>query len=124
MTGSGVEVRSFPDRDFKIWDYSVSHRQMVIRGLGPAEGSPNVDLHFRGVAFMRIPAIFRGLSLVAATPEEIAEAQRSVELGRCDPETVHVLESAGHRYLVVAASLDVAETDHPMMSTALIHPGP
>ena len=59
--------RSFPDREFKIWDYLVSHRQMVIRSLGHEEDSPNLDLHFRGVEFVRVPTVFRGLSVVSPT---------------------------------------------------------
>lgn len=114
--------RSFPDREFKVWDYAVSHRQMVIRSLGPEEDSPNLDLHFRGVEFMRAPTVFKGLSVVPATEAEVAEAEALVAPRRCDPAMVWVLESAGNRHLVVAESLDVAETDFPMMSTALIHP--
>ena len=114
--------RSFPDREFKIWDYLVSHRQMVIRSLGPEEDSPNLDLHFRGVEFVRAPTVFRGLSVVPPTGAEVADAEALVAPRRCDQSMVWVLESGGHRHLVVAKSLDVGETDFPMMSTALIHP--
>ena len=114
--------RSFPDREFKIWDYLVSHRQMVIRSLGPEEDSPNLDLHFRGVEFVRVPAVFSGLSVVAPTDAEVADAEALVAPRGCNRAMVWVLESGGHRHLVVAESLDVGETDFPMMSTALIHP--
>lgn len=113
---------SFSDREFKIWDYLVSHRQMVIRSLGPEEDSPNLDLHFRGVEFVRAPTVFRGLSVVAPTDAEVAEAEALVGPPGFDRFTVWVLESGEHRHLVVAESLDVAETDFPTMSTALIHP--
>ena len=93
---------------------------MVIRSLGPKEGSANLDLHFHGVEFVRAPTIFNGLAVVTATDGEIAEAQTLV--AHCDESMVWVLESERQRFLVVAASLDIAETDFPMMSTALIHP--
>jgi len=117
-----MDARSFPDRRFKVWDYAVSHQQMVIRSLGPDEGSPNLDLHFRGVEFVRAPTVFHGLSVVDPTDDEIAGVQESLAPRGCRPDMVWVLESGGHRHIVVAADLNIAETDYPMMSTALIHP--
>ncbi len=73
MRVAAVELPSFPDREFKVWDYAVSHKQMVIRSLGPEEGSPNLDLHFRGVEFVCAPTVFRGLAVVPPTDQEVAE---------------------------------------------------
>lgn len=117
-----MDRHSYPDREFKIWDYSVSHKQMVIRSLGVGEDSPNLDLHFRGVEFLRAPTIFAGLVLVEPTDEEVIEVRSVLTPRVCAAETVWVLESAGQRHIVVAADLEIAETDYPMMSTALIHP--
>lgn len=119
-----VESRSFPDREFKVWDFTVSHKQIIIRSLGPEENSPNLDLHFRGVDFLSIPTVFLGLSINTATEAEVLQAQQLLAPRGCTPESVWVLESRGRRYFVVAAALDIAETDYPMMSTALIHPVP
>ena len=113
---------SYPSRDFKVWDYLVSHKQMVIRSLGPTEGSANLDFHFRGVEYFRAATVFRGLSVVAPTAEELDEAKRAMEPRKCEASMVWVLESGRHRHLVVADVLEVSETDYPMMVTALIHP--
>lgn len=113
---------SFPDREFKVWDYTVSHKQMVIRSLGPEEDSPNLDLHFRGVEFVRAPTVFRGLAVVSPTEQEIVEVLTLLAPKRCEPDMIWVLESGGRRHIVVAAALEISETDYPMMSTALIHP--
>ena len=76
-------THSFPDRLFKVWDYLVSHKQMVIRSLGPEEGSLNLDLHFTGVEYVRVPTILDGLSVVTPTENEIAEAKAVVAPRRC-----------------------------------------
>lgn len=119
-----MQQRSFPGRTFKVWDYAVSHQQMVIRSPGPDENGPHLDLHFRGVEFVNVPTILKGLSIVSPKESEVSRARELVAPRPCDPGMVWILESRGQRYMVVAARLDVAETDYPMMSTALIHPVP
>lgn len=113
---------SFPDRRFKIWDYLVSHQQLIVRSPGPDQGSPNLDLHFTGVMFVRAPVAFQGLAVLAPTLAEAEEMQALLAPAKCELEWVHILESGGRRYVIVAASLSISETDYPMMSTALIHP--
>ena len=82
----------------------------------------NLDLLFRGVEFVRAPTIFNGLSVIDPTEAEVAEAQALVSPRLCDRSMVWVLESCGSRHLVVADALGIAETDFPLMTTALIHP--
>ena len=94
-------THSFPDRLFKVWDYLVSHKQMVIRSLGPEEGSLNLDLHFTGVEYVRVPTILDGLSVVTPTENEIAEAKAVVAPRRCGRSMVWILESGENRHLVV-----------------------
>lgn len=116
--------RSFPDRSFKVWDFSVSHQQMVIRSLGPQEGSPNLDLHFRGVEYLRIPVVLNGLSIEEPTESETAEVRNVLSSRQAANSTLWVLVSSGQRYLVAASHLEISENLYPMMSTALIHPSP
>jgi len=116
-----MAVHEFPERTFKVWDYVVSHKQMVIRSPRREGGPPNLDLYFRGVAYFRSVTLFEGLSIVEPTDAEIAEAQEAVAPRRCDPDWVRVLESGGQRNLVVADRLEVGETDFPLMSTVLDH---
>ncbi|MEM7341576.1 MAG: hypothetical protein AAF467_23210 [Actinomycetota bacterium] len=116
------EPYSFPELTFKIWDYRVSLAQMVIRSPGEDWDGPHLDLHFSGVEYIRTPTLIRGLRVVAATEGERDEAMVSVGADRFDPSHVWILESGSSRHLIVASGLEVAETDYPMMSTALIRP--
>src|SRR4051794_11561024 len=57
------------DRPFQLWDYTVSHRQLLLRSpIAPRTStSPrfttNVDLVFWGVESLSIPTWFEGLQV-------------------------------------------------------------
>jgi hypothetical protein len=104
------------DRTFKVWDYQVSHGQLLIRSpKAPAtEKSPefivNVDLVCVGVDYMAIPRAFLGLELVVATSDEIRDLE--VLLGKSiTTDQVRILASEGKRFPVVASSFSVSEND-------------
>lgn len=104
------------ERQFKLWDYQVSHGQLLIRSpKAPGDGdSPelltNVDLVFVDVEYVAVPRILNGLELLPASPEEVAQLETI--LGRVlDPHTITVLESDGRRFCVVAASVSLHEND-------------
>lgn len=50
------------EREFKVWDYSVSYSRLLLRSLrdlGPAR----VDVLFSNVLFMHLPTSFRRLQI-------------------------------------------------------------
>ncbi len=104
------------DRTFKIWEYQVSHGQLLIRSpKAPAtnaapERTTNIDLAFVGVEYMALPRVFRGLELSDPTREELKQLE--LLLGRpLEPENVRMLVSEGRRFSVVASSFTVSEND-------------
>ncbi len=111
---------SYPDRNFQLWDYSVSHSQLVIRSPGDEDTTPNVDFHFRGVMLLGVPTQLRGLKLTDPTDGEV-EAVRGTLAHRVEREWVRVLVSAGTRHLIVASHLEVSENTMPVMQTVLEH---
>jgi hypothetical protein len=103
-------------RDFMVWEYQISHGQLLIRSpKSPATGSlperrTNVDLVFLGVEYMRLPSVFCGLTLALATAEELQLLEGA--LGRApEPDWVRMLVSGGHRFMVVAAAVVISEND-------------
>jgi hypothetical protein len=104
------------DRDFKVWEYQISHGQLLIRSpKAPATGaSParctNVDVVFLGVEYMSLPRVFRGLTLDQATAEDLRLLEAT--LGKApEPDSVTMLVSGGKRFAVLAASVAVSEND-------------
>ena len=104
------------DRTFKVWEYQVSHGQLLIRSpKAPATGaSPelltNVDLVCLDVDYMAVPRALHGLELLPPSPDEIRHLE--VLLGKAiAPENIKVLASGGNRFSVVASSFSLSEND-------------
>jgi hypothetical protein len=104
------------ERTFKVWEYQVSHGQLLIRSpKSPATGGEpervtNLDVICVGVKYMAVPRAMKGLELADATDEELS-GLASV-LGRpVKADEVSVLISQGHRHVVVASRISVAEND-------------
>lgn len=103
------------DRRFQVWEYQVSHGQLLIRSPAtPATAttapSTNLDLVFVGVSYMNVPNSFDGLAVEGATPNEHAHVEQL--LGETVPrEWVRTLHSGGQRFVVVAAGYSLSEND-------------
>lgn len=104
------------DRTFKLWEYQISHGQLLIRSpKAPAtDTSPemltNLDLVCLGVDYLAVPRIFHGLELVDPTFGETESI--SLLLGRAiRPEALVVIASGGKRFPIVASSYRMAEND-------------
>ncbi len=104
------------DRVFKVWEYQVSHGQLLIRSpKAPATGTApelltNVDLVCLGVDYMAVPRALHGLELLPPSPDEIRHLE--VLLGKAvAPDNIKVLASGGKRFPVVASSFSLSEND-------------
>jgi hypothetical protein len=94
---------------FKLWEYRVTHKQLLIRCPKLSEASKNVDLKFYNVEYVDLPSVFPDLEIADANQKDIAFA--SSRLGRTvESKRVIVLKSRGERYIVVAGALAVEES--------------
>ena len=104
------------DRTFKIWEYQISHGQLLIRSpKAPATStSPefltNVDLICLDVEYMAIPRILNGLELLEPTWEEIQNIEGLLDR-KIDSEKIKILVSSRKRFPLVAFSVSVSEND-------------
>ena len=103
-------------RTFKVWEYQVSHGQLLIRSpKAPATGtSPefltNVDLVCLGVEYMAVPRVLHGLELLPPSPDEMRHLE--IALGKAVAlDNAKVLASDGKRFSVVASSFSLSEND-------------
>jgi hypothetical protein len=106
------------DRHFRLWDYTVSHNQMLLRSPAGEGGPKNIDIIFLGVDYVGIPSMLDGVGLGTSTPEDVMEASRRVGQD-CEPGDVHVITSAGRRFLVVAAAYYVFQNDLDLFESSL-----
>lgn len=101
--------KQFHDHVFQLWEFRVSHGQMLVRSpKGPAQ-QVNIDIMFSGVEYMDLPRYLRSLEIDEPRDTDIAFAAE--RLGKLvDAKAVTVLKSGKNRHVVVATAVKVAES--------------
>jgi hypothetical protein len=59
------------DRQFKIWEYTGHHRQLLIRSLKSDIVQTRLDIVFMAVGFMALPPLLRGLRITECTTDPV-----------------------------------------------------
>jgi hypothetical protein len=106
------------DRRFRLWDYNVSHKQMLLRSPKSPDAEANVDIVMWGVEYLDLPTSLDGVKMAPASREDVGRAERA--LGRAlDPSQVFCLLSGDRRFLVVAAGFKVLRNDLDIFDSSL-----
>lgn len=116
-------MHDFGDREFQLWDYWVSHSQLLIRSpLNENEGvMTNLDIIFRGVDYLALPSGPFKLRLCEASDEESALALSESKPGAISPGgNVFVLFCEGSKHYVIAYSFEVSENTLELFESSLI----
>ncbi|GGR36723.1 hypothetical protein [Streptomyces netropsis] len=58
------------DRYFKVWQYTVSHRRLLLRSTLDNPPSTRIDVHFGGVSLMLLRPYYEGLVIREGTEKE------------------------------------------------------
>jgi hypothetical protein len=112
-----IEMTQY-DRRFRMWDYRVSHDQMLLRSPKSEEHLRNQDLVFVGVQYLELPTMLKELALVE--PKAVERERVAQVLGRSIPEDqVFVLSTGQSRFLVVAAAMRSFENDLSFLESSL-----
>jgi hypothetical protein len=95
---------------FQLWEYRVSHGQMLVRSPKSPTQQTNVDIVFVGVEYVDLPRYLRELEIEEPTEADIAFAED--RLGKpVDAKAITVLRAKGKHHIVVAAAVKVTESD-------------
>lgn len=86
-------------RPFKIWVYSVSRSQLLLRSVKSDDFPTRIDILFGGVASINIPTEFFGLSLVE---EVISKEVPSIGTSVLDSRKVYRLSGDSYEGSLVA----------------------
>jgi len=111
-------------RDFQIWDFYISFGQLLLRSVGNGEGAnaTNIDITFRGVFYLDIPATLSGVELGTATDDELARLAARTGISQDPTGQYHkyfVLMSKGNLYYVGAMDIYIGENTLDMMETSI-----
>lgn len=106
------------NRTFRLWEYRVSHSQLLIRSPKHQQFPTNVDIIFAGVEYLELPIRWENLSIGEGTEEEINEIR--VLLKRNMPHSkMYILHEGETRFKVVAAGMKVFENELDMFESSL-----
>ncbi len=106
------------ERRFRLWDYRVSHDQLLIRSSKNGTNSKNVDVSFVGVEYVEMPTHMQELTISAPTPEDHRRAM-DILAKPVPAEYVFVVVNNKRRYVLVAAAMFVQENELEFMESSL-----
>lgn len=58
-------------REFKLWDYNVTHKQLLMRSPLTGANEDNLDIVFWGVEFLSVASVIDGITIRRATEGEL-----------------------------------------------------
>ena len=91
-------------RMFRVWEYRVSHSQLLLRSPKNDAEPENHDVIFFGVEHLDLPTSLMGIAITGGEAAEIAGGQN--QRRKASPAAKQfALDSGGHRYRVVAAGV-------------------
>ena len=104
---------------FQLWEFRVSHGQLLLRSPGTPIRPKNIDLIFVGVLYVELPVrMMTGLEVVQANQRDLEAA--TVRYGAVlRNEDVWVLIVGKRRHLVVATGYRVEENELGMFESSL-----
>lgn len=105
-------------RSFRIWDFRVSHDQLLLRSPKSASTPKNLDIAFVGVEYVELPTKMRDIKLCKAEVDEHKKIEQM--LNKSVPlDQVFILETAERRYVIVAAAVKVFENELDIFESSL-----
>lgn len=106
------------DGSFSIFDYSISHKKLLLRYSFIFDSKNyNIDVLFRSTRYLNIPTTMEGLNIYL--PEENIQKNilDKIELYGDDTIKAFFLSSKMETYFIVARDLKINENDLDNMQT-------
>ena len=106
-------MKSFGDRKFQLWYYTVSHGELLIRSPKTPDNPKNIDIMFIDVIYSELPRYLYNLKIEETKSEDIIYLQERLN-GPTKLGEVTVLLSNGKRYFVAASLIKIDENELDM----------
>lgn len=112
------------ERRFQLWEFFVSHSQLLIRSPKGGSEERNVDIVFRGAEYISLPSHFEVHGGIEVREGAESDLSSFASLGDFSyPECrVFWVTSGPRRHVVIAAQCRVVETDCEFMEPGLQKP--
>ena len=103
------------DRHFQLWDYRVSHRQLLIRSPQSPGISTNIDLVFWAVEMLSVPSSFKGLEMRKG---DISDAAR-LSVSPSSDVSVFIIETDEQTFAIAAGGCKVFENELDIFESSI-----
>ena len=97
-------------RLFKLWYYTVAHKQMLLRSIGNDEAC-NLDIYFGDVLYVEMPVVMNEMEILKTTQEDIDYIVQKI--GNTNKK-ITVLKSGECKYFVVSSIMKIMENNLSM----------
>ncbi|RKG79539.1 hypothetical protein D7W82_30735 [Corallococcus sp. CA049B] len=106
------------ERVFRVWEFRVSHDQLLIRSARTAQHPQNLDVIFAGVDYLELPTKLGEIEITSPMVDDLRKVQAAFREGVTERD-VHVIVSGGRRFVVVAAKMTVVKNDLDIFESSL-----
>jgi hypothetical protein len=101
-------------RHFKLWDYSVSHSNLLIRSPEAPGIADNVDIICAAVDYVAVHTLLGEIEVREAPPEVIQEVEKKMGKPLAKDSRVWVFEGASGQSVVACAQLQIKKHSQSM----------
>lgn len=106
------------NREFKLWDFRVSHNQLLLRSPKTETPQMNIDILFVGVYYLDLPTFVPEPVISVPETSDFLKAQEA--LGRdVKKEELFVIKIGERRHIVVAVAMKIFENDLDLFESSL-----
>lgn len=93
-------IKSFGDRKFQFWHYTVSMGQLLIRSEKDSDNPKNIDIWFEAVIYSELPQHLYNLRIEEAKNKDLRYISKKINQP-VNLKEINILVSDNKRYLVV-----------------------
>lgn len=108
------------DRHFTVFDFIISHGQLLLRAGKGEDNSKNIDIIFWGVRYIQLPTSLSGIAIKIVNDHKRRIAYDFVNaiLGN-DTNHLFEIESINEEFYVIASHFEVYKNDLEFNETSL-----
>lgn len=108
------------NRQFKLWDYNVSHNQLLIRSPRTSTLLENIDVVFWGVEYASLSSSFETIGIRIASENDRECIARSIG-GSLSGANVFFLHESDDRFFIISSGFKVLKNYLEIFDSSLVY---
>src|SRR6185295_3956130 len=109
------------NRDFQLWDYTVTHKQLLLRSPRGPNVADNIDIVFWSVRYLNLQTALRGLAIDLASTQDAASVE-AIFGGAPDVSVIRI-DTSEKQFFIAAGGFRVLQNDRDIFDSTLCYMG-